>query len=357
MKVFLHIGAPMTGSSYIGDCLARHRRRLARSGVLYPHSHLGHDGGHLDAVLDVLELSTTGHAASTGAWDRVAETARDWRRGTVVISHELLSDATEEQIKRAVSSFGNVEVHVVYATSGLARQIPLAWQEWVRNGGTATFATYVNRVVARDPHRMSKVFWQSHDVGEVLERWSAYVPGDRIHVLTVPDGENQDVFLWDRFARTIGIDPKKFKAGSDTRRVPLGLAENEVLRLLNVATGQGFDPARLERVRRALGAGSGARPALAVVHAKWLSEETDRLVRAVKDGGYVVVGDACELVAGPDAHAVTDDQVIASTDSVLAAQTRTLAALAGLTVHAQGPAGLRRRALRELSSVVRLRRR
>ena len=356
-RVFLHIGAPMTGSSYIRDCLARHWRRLARSGVLYPPSHLGHDGGHLDAVLDVLELSTTGRAQSIGAWDRVAETARDWRRGTVVVSHELLSDASQEQVKRAVSSFGNAEVHVVYATCGLARQIPLAWQEWVRNGGTASFATYVNRVVARDPHRMSKVFWQSHDLGEVLDRWSAFVPGERIHVLTVPDSENQDAVLWDRFAQTIGIDPRKFKAGSDSRRVPLGLAENEVLRLLNRQTGQAGDPQRLERVRRALGAGRGTRPALSVVHAEWLSEETDRLVGAVKDGGYAVVGDTCELVAGPDALAVTDDHVIASTDSVLAAQTRTLAALAGLTAHAQGPAGLHRRALRELASVSRLRRR
>ena len=357
MRVFLHIGAPMTGSAYIGDCLARNRRRLARSGVLYPPSHLGHDGGHLDAVLDVLELSTTGHAVSTGAWDRMAETARDWRRGTVVISHELLADATSEQVKRAVSSFGKVEVHVVYAMCGLARQIPLAWQEWVRNGGTATFATYANRVVARDAHRMSKVFWQSHDLGEVLQRWSRHVPADRIHLLTVPDNENQDSVLWDRFAQTIGVDPRKFKAGSSSRQVQLGLAENEVLRLLNIEAGQVADPLGLERVRRALGSGRGARPALAVVHARWLSEETDRLVRAVKDGGYAVVGDTCELAPGVDAIADSEDEVIASTQSVVAAQTRTLAVLAGLTAHAKRPAGLHRRALRNLSRVSRLRRR
>lgn len=346
----------MTGSSYLRDCLARHRRRLARSGVLYPPSHLGYDGGHLDAALDILELSTAGHATSTGAWDRVAEIACDWRRGTVVVSHELLSDASPEQVKRAVSSFGNTEVHVVYATCGLARQIPLAWQEWVRNGGTATFATYVDHVVARDPHRMSKVFWQSHDLAEVLARWSAFVPGERIHVLTVPDGESQDTVLWDRFSQTIGIDPRKFKTGSDAPRVQLGLAENEVLRLLNLETGQALPSLQHERVRRALGAGRGARPTLPVVHAQWLLEQTERLVRAVKDGGYSVVGDTCDLVAVPGALAVTDDHVIASTDSVLAAQTRTLAALVGLTARAQGPAGLHRRALRGLLRFSRLRR-
>lgn len=324
--------------------------------MLYPPSHLGHDGGHLDAALDILELSTTGHAASTGAWDRIAEIARDWRRGTVVVSHELLSDASPEQVRRAVGSFGNAEVHVVYATCGLARQIPLAWQEWVRNGGTATFATYVDRVVARDPHRMSRVFWQSHDLAEVLDRWAAFVPGERIHVLTVPDSESQDSVLWDRFAQTIGIDPRRFRAGSDGRRVQLGLVENEVLRLLNVQTGQALHSLQWARVRRAVGVGVGARAALPVVHGPWLLEQTERLVRAVKDGGYTVVGDTCDLAATPGALALTDEHVVASTDRVLAAQTRTLAALVGLPSRAQGPAGLHRRALRGLLRFSRLRR-
>lgn len=347
--MFLHVGAPMTGASFLRECLSRHRRRLTRFGVLYPPSHLGHDGGHREAVLDVLDLASNDQAPSTGAWDRLAETARDWRRGTVVISHELLADATEAQVERVVASFGDVEVHVVYAARGLGRQIPLAWQEWVRHGGTAPFPVYVNRVVARDAQRMSRVFWQSHDVAEVLRRWSVYVPADRVHVLTVPAGEDEDELLWDRFARTVGIDPRKFKAGGvDERRSPIGLAQNEVLRLLNVEAGQLADPDRMQHVRRRLGSGSGARPALSVVHAGWLREETDRQVSAMKDGGYDVVGDFADLMPEPDELAVSADQVTPDLDDVMHAQTRLIVSLIS-GGEAEGPAGLRLRALRGMS--------
>jgi hypothetical protein len=349
-RVFLHIGAPMAGAAYLRDSLARHRRRLTRSGVLYPASHLGHDGGHLDAVLDALDLASTGLAPSSGAWERLAETARDWRRGTVVVSHELLADATEAQVRRVASSFGKSEVHVVYAARGLGLQVPLAWQEWVRNGGTAAFEAYVHRVVTRDSHRMARVFWASHDVGAVLDRWSAFVPAERVHVLTVPTGPDQDAVLWDRFTRTLGIDPQRFKVGTDDRRQLLGLAENEVLRLLNLESGRHVEADALERVRRTLARGSDATPALPAVHAEWLRDETDRQVAAIKDGGYDVVGDVNDLLPGTDVCATDDAQVTPQVERVVAAQTRALAYLAGAPETPEGPVGLRQRALHQLRS-------
>jgi len=102
-KVYLHVGAPLAPSTTLRDALSRHRRRLARVGVLYPPSHLGYDGGHRDAVLDVLGLTAGDRAPAAGAWDRLAETVRDWRRGTAVVSHELLADATEAQVDRFVN--------------------------------------------------------------------------------------------------------------------------------------------------------------------------------------------------------------------------------------------------------------
>ena len=140
-KVFLHVGAPLAGSR-VREVLAAHRRRLTRFGVLYPPGHLGHDAGHLDAVLDVLDLSAGGSPQASGAWDRLAETVRDWRRGTAVVSHELLADADADQVARVVSSFGDAEVHVVYVAQSLSLQVPEAWQQWVHHGGTAPFATY-----------------------------------------------------------------------------------------------------------------------------------------------------------------------------------------------------------------------
>ena len=105
-RVFVHVGAPLTGSPFVRETLSRHRRRLARVGVLYPQSHVGHDAGHLDAVLDVMSLAAPDRAPASGAWDRLAETARDWRRGTVVVSHELLAGATRAQVERIADSLG-----------------------------------------------------------------------------------------------------------------------------------------------------------------------------------------------------------------------------------------------------------
>ena len=93
---------------------------------------------------------------------------------------ELLADATLPQVERVLGSFGDAEVHVVYAARDLGRQLPLAWQEWVRNGGTAPFATYAARVLSRDSHRMARVFWSSHDIGDVLERWGAYLAPEQV---------------------------------------------------------------------------------------------------------------------------------------------------------------------------------
>ncbi len=356
-KVFLHIGAPMSGSTYLREGLARHRRRLTRVGVLFPPSHLGHEGGHLHAVLDVLNLSSADHGPTAGAWDRLAETVRDWRRGTVVLSHELLADASQEQVERIVSSLGSAELHVVYAAGPLGRQVPLAWQRWVHNGGTAPYATYVQRIVARDGHRMSRVFWRSHDAADVLARWATYVPAERIHVVTVPAGGDAGGVLWDRFARTVGVDPRRFRVGAESDGLH-GLVDTEVLRLLNIETQQSADPAAMARLARLLDGGTTPRPAFPPEHAEWLRAESDRLVTEVKNGGYDVVGDVTDLRAETAMLASEPDQVTPPLEDVLQAQTRLLARVTRLRGQGEGPAGLRRRVLRGAAvRVSRLRRR
>jgi hypothetical protein len=321
-RVVLHIGAPLTGTTYLRDILTRNRRRLTRFGVLYPSSHLGSDAGHLDAVLDVLDLAADGGRSTTGAWDRLTQAARDWRRGTVLVSHELLADADEDQVARIVGGFGPVDVHVVYVARDLGRQLPLAWQEWVRNGGTATFEAYVDRVARHDGHRLSRVFWRSHDVADVLARWSDAVPADRVHVVSVPQGPDQDTVLWHRFARTVGIAPGRLRVGADRGRRLDAVAATEAARLLNAGT-----TARLPR--ELLAAVDGPAPALLDHHAGWVGEESERFVEALKDGGYDVVGDVTELRPDPGSWTADGARMHPGADDVVRAQTTLLAALLG----------------------------
>jgi len=71
-------------------------------------------------------------------------------------------------------------------------------------------------VASRDGHRLSRVFWRSHDVADVLGRWAAVVPEERVHVVTAPAGSDQDQVLWGRFARAVRIENARMRAGSDT---------------------------------------------------------------------------------------------------------------------------------------------
>lgn len=317
-RVVLHVGAPLVGSTYVRDALTRNRRRLARLGVLHPSSHVGAEV-HRAAVLDVLGLGAPGVEPVSGAWDRLAQAARDWRRGTVVVSHELLADADEDQVARVVGSFGSTEVHVVYAARDLAHQLPVAWQEWVRNGGTSTFEGYVDKVVRRDGHRLARVFWRSHDVADVLGRWSSVVPADRVHLVTVPPGPDPDAVVWRRLAEVLGVDPGRLRAAAPIDPGLDALAATEAARLLNQAG------ARLPLAAARVVGGPG--PAVAVEHAEWLEAEAERAAAAVKRSGCVVLGDVTDL--RPDPRALTDDpaRVTPPPESVVAAQTALLAAL------------------------------
>jgi hypothetical protein len=359
-RVFLHIGAPMTGTTYLRSTLARHHRRLTHLGVLYPTSRMGGDGVHLEAVLDVLDLATADRPPALGAWDRLAQSARDWRHGTVVISHELLADADDDQAGRIASSFGGAELHVVYTARDIGRQIPLAWQEWVRNGGTATFPTYVGKLAARDPHRLSRMFWQSHDLEHVLGRWSAFVPPEQVHVVTVPSGasggDDPEAVLWSRFADVLGLDSRRFPGSGGSSPGLEPLASMEVLRLLNSERTESRMAETSRRVEELLGTTAGAAPAVPIFHAGWLRAETIRMAVAVKEGGYDVVGSLTDLETDADAFTSEDARVTPRPEDVVRAQTRVLAALTHTQRHGVGPAGVRRRALRMVSRVASVRR-
>ncbi|MGZ4469273.1 MAG: hypothetical protein ACXVXB_12400 [Nocardioidaceae bacterium] len=315
-RVFLHVGAPLTGTT-LRSTLARHRPRLSRQGVLYPASHAGADASHLEALRDALDLVSPAHRPSTGAWDRFAQGARDWRRGTVVLSHDLFAEATPEQVARIAGSFGRAEVHVVYTPRDLARQIPRAWQAWVQRGGTAGFATFVEHLVARDGHRTSARFWRAHDLGGVLARWGAFVPAERVHVLPVPGGSSP----WTQFTRTTGIDDRRLRVTDDGGPDLRPLAATEVLRLLSVQTGE---PVAAE-VSALLDDVHGPLPAVPHRHRSWLEETEQAQLAAVEAGGYDVVGDLPALRHDPAALAPDDDQVHPRADDVVAVQTRLLA--------------------------------
>src|SRR5689334_958549 len=111
-QVFLHVGSPKTGTTFLQDVLWTQRRTAREQGLLLPGRRF-HD--HFLATLDVRGLADQpGYPAEAkGTWARLVEQSLAWD-GTVLISHELFAGATAEQASAAVASLSpRADVHVV----------------------------------------------------------------------------------------------------------------------------------------------------------------------------------------------------------------------------------------------------
>ena len=88
--VYLHVGAPKTGTTYLQDRLALNKASLARHGVHYP---LSLHASQFRPALDLLEMPWGGLQEDVdGEWDALAARVRRLD-GTVVVSHEILAAA------------------------------------------------------------------------------------------------------------------------------------------------------------------------------------------------------------------------------------------------------------------------
>ncbi len=247
-RVYLHIGAPKTGTTYLQDRLTLNAASLADHGVHFPsRSPLVSPGlFHFRAALDLLGQDwggEPGHAA--GNWDALAKRVRR-KSGTVIVSHEILAPARAEHVARAMADLDGSEVHVVYSARDLGRAIPAAWQESIKQGRKWSYRKFL-----RKTRRGKPWFFRAFDLPTVLATWGSELPPERIHVVTVPHrpdpmrvepeastapGPVEAIPgdpLWLRFCEVFGIDPAWAPRDSDRTNQSLGVAETTLLRQLN----------------------------------------------------------------------------------------------------------------------------
>jgi hypothetical protein len=305
-RIYLHVGAPKTGTTYLQDRLALNTASLRRHGYRYP------TGPHSDmflAALDLLDRPWGGmRPQAEGQWEALVRRARR-SRGTVVISHEILAGAKPAEAARALADLSFAELHVVYTARDVARQVAAEWQEQLKHQRKVTFRTFLRQLRETDQRKSTRWFWRVQGLPGVLERWGDGLPPGRVHVVTVPQPGAPQGELWRRFCTAVGIDPAWAPVDSERRNPSIGTAESTLLRRLNARlTKAGLPPDQYRALVRQLVVHDtlAQRPGRVPVTLppaahEWAEEVAQSWIEAASGAGVDVVGDLEELRPVPPA--------------------------------------------------------
>ncbi len=320
-RVFVHIGLPKTGTSYLQTIMWSHRDELREAGLLVPGRERR---DHLWASLEVREdpsLQRRGRRAGQ-AWGAVLDDVRTWS-GDALISHEFFSAASHAQAAAMIEALQGdgprwgTEVHVVTTAREPLGLFTSSWQEHLKNKGSTRIGRYARDV---SPDTTAIWNWRSLDLRLVLDRWGPLVPPERVHVITPPGADQPREEMWRRFCTVLGV-PDDVAGPTGFPNSSMGVAEAETLRRLNKRL-TGFD--------RAFDRGVWIRTFLADDRlvprggeAFWPGEEQiaecrkrgDDAVDFVRAAGFHVVGDLeairvpADLPARRHPDSVTDAEV------------------------------------------------
>jgi hypothetical protein len=228
-KVFLHIGLPKTGTTYLQTVMWADRPRMRAQGVLLPgrerRDHLWstriiREDPNLDTYEERVRESWEVLKAEIAGWD-----------GTALVSHEFFAGAATEQAARMVAELTPAEVHLVVTAREPVGLYSGGWQESLKNRDSRTMAAFAEAEVSESP--MSVWNWRTLDLRLVLERWAPTVPAERVHVLPLPPPGSPRELLWQRFAGLVGLEPDSFDLSPTFPNESMGVAEAETLRRIN----------------------------------------------------------------------------------------------------------------------------
>ncbi len=307
-RVFLHVGTPKTGTTYLQSVLWANKAVLRDQGLLLPlrsvseHFHLSNIGRRASIALATMP------ANAHSAWKRMLDEVGDWN-GDALISHELFSLTSAERAVWCLESLGTVadEVHTIVTGRDLARQVPAEWQQTIKHGRTHRLREFYDLLRADDP---TVAFGRAQDLVSIMHNWSQGLPPGRAHIVTVPPlGAPRDL-LWNRFATLVGIDPGSVDQSVNRPNESLGRVEIETLRRTNVYAPRDIkSPRRQFLTRQVLAEGILANRAGAQRFAPpadehpWVVERGTAMVDTLRSQPYDVVGDLDELL--PPSEPVT----------------------------------------------------
>ena len=313
--VYVHVGPLKTGTTYIQGVLWANKALLAEHGVCLP---LRTFGQQTRAVLGLLDKRmhrdvAADPKAGRARWQALVEEVQAWDGPAAVLSMEFLCEATAPAVRRLVYDLAPADVHVIYSARDLVRLAPAMWQTHLRNKRTVTWSDYLGSL--RDPgdpaQPWGRRFWYQQDPAEVLGRWQAAVPVERMHVVTVPNAGASPDLLWRRFASVLGVEPEAYDLDVPRANRSLGAVECEALRRLNGSVAERIPgPVYADLVKRFLARDVLEREpnehalVLPPDDVTWVRQRSEEQAAALGTG-YDIVGDLEELV--PDVGAPPAD--------------------------------------------------
>lgn len=314
-RAFLHVGSPKTGTTYLQGLLWASVPALIRQNVLLPLTLRDHF--ELSLVLRE-EIDPVTDDVDPDQVLAAFERSIDGSEHDVLISHELLSSATEHGVRLFMDRLRGLEVHVVVTTRDWQRQLPAEWQQSVKARRQWRFEEFLTTVRDDRGHRS----WVRQDFAGVAARWGRGLSPERVHVVTVPPPGAPPGVLLGRFCSVLDIDPASLGPGGSHGNPSLTLEGAELLRRVNTALGDrlprpraGYNRvARFWFAEQVLTTAPGTRLELPGGHRGWCHEASLAQVAALRSAGYAVVGDLDDLVGdsgGPwVAPPVVDDSAL-----------------------------------------------
>ena len=304
-RVFLHVGTPKSGTTFLQSVWWANKPALREQGLLVPGRGIN---DHYWASCEVRGGPPLRHVPEHGhhTWERLLRRAADYEQD-VLISHELFSAAAADRARQALDDLAEVadEVHVIITARDLVRQIPAEWQQRTKHGHSQTFAEFVEQV----QHDATMHFWRVQDLPAVLDRWSQGVDPSRTHLVVLPPAGGPSSVLWDQVCTVTGVDGTGMPERASRRNESLGLAEAEVMRRLSGELNQDGLPKSTERIlknwfaEQILRSAERERIVLPASAYPWVVERARVMLDELRARQYHVVGNLEDLAPSPEPSA------------------------------------------------------
>lgn len=299
-RVYVHIGTPKSGTTYLQTVLWTNQARLRGQGTLLPGQRRGE---HNSAA--VWARTPEPARGTQRTWDRLRAQLRGWD-GPAILSSEWFTMLDRDLVARFVAELAPAEVHLVLTARNLVSIVPAAWQERLKLGDSLDLDTFVDSLETAENPRWN---WGTLDPSVVLPRWTSAVPPSRIHVVTVPPSGSARDLLWRRFADACEL-------GSDTLELDKAFANESIsvegarlLQLIGPELRKAVDadtiggnlPYRWIRnyfSHQLLAGQPGRKIALTQEDVAMINERSARMVEVLDGGGYQIHGVLQDLTDG-----------------------------------------------------------